>query len=133
MCHSLVATCQDVIFLWGNVIVNVLILVAKVFHILVGERYVVVLINVSSFGCYLTRSFGRGTTLWGCIVNVLVLAAKMCHLSVATCQDVSSFGRGTLCGCIVNVLVLAAKMCHLSVATCQDVSSFDRVIVLIIS
>ena len=84
--------------------------------------------------------------------NLLVLqfyAAKMFHLSVATCQDVSSFGRGTICILVVgigtlcyyyaffcfllhmhaNLLALrfyAAKMFHLSVATCQDVSSFGR-------
>ena len=120
---------------------------AKMCHLLVGEPFV--------FG-----SWHRHSLLLACFfcfllhmhANLLVLrfyAAKMFHLSVATCQDVSSFGRGTICifgswhrhslllGCFfcfllrmhANLLVLrfyAAKMFHLSVATCQDVSSFGR-------
>ena len=72
----------------------------------------------------------------------------MFHLSVATCQDVSSFGRGTICILVVGISTLcyysmlllfftmhdnllvsrfyAAKMLHLSVATCQDVLYFGR-------
>ena len=74
-------------------------------------------------------------------------AAKMLHLLVATCQDVSSFGRGTIYILVVGISILcyyyashvfithtnslvprfyAAKMLHLLVATCQDVSSFGR-------
>ena len=73
--------------------------------------------------------------------------AKMLHLSIATYQHVSSFGRGTIRILVVGIGTLrysyashvftthtnslvprfyAAKMFHLSVATCQDVSSFGR-------
>ena len=46
--------------------------------------------------------------------NLLVLrfyAAKMFHLSVATCQDVSSFGRGTICILVVGIGTLLLLVC----------------------
>ena len=83
--------------------------------------------DVSSFGSYLPRCviFWQGNHLYFCSwhrhslllacffcfllhmhANLLVLrfyAAKMFHLSVATCQDVSSFGRGTICILVVGI------------------------------
>ena len=129
ICHILVATCQDVSSYRRETycvcIVTYQLLLPKCVISSCCQ-------DVSSFGGYLPRCFillvGERTVsvLWRtscCCPDVSsVLAAKMCHLLVATCQDVSSYGRETYCVCIVTYQLLLPR-CVIS-SCCQDVSSF---------
>ncbi len=62
-----------------------------------------------------------------CVVFSVI---KTLRLSVTTCQDVSSLGRGAnvcqfVCSC-VSYWSSVTKTLRLSVTTCQDVSSLGR-------
>ena len=121
MCHLSVATCQYVSSYWqGNPLClycDVPVVAAQMCHQFLLPRCVIFWwLPAKMF--HLSLLVGERTVfvLWCtscCCPDVSsVLAAKMCHLSVATCQDVSSYWLGNALCLYCDVPVVAAQMCH---------------------